>query len=113
MRNKKDGSCVSITTRKDLKDKKAVLLYTFAIANLAIVPHSLIAFRVNIIRIQSEVGKFPLQALGFDLLKGCFANKVSRLGKHEGKLFTQSTFQVLESINHGNWNKNCLRSCKK
>lgn len=69
------------------KHKKAILIHIFAIANLAIVPHGLIAFRVNIICIQSEVGKFPLQAVGFDLLKGCFANKVSRLSKHKGKLF--------------------------
>lgn len=48
-------------------------------AHLAVVPYGLIAFRVNIICIQGDIGKFPLQALCFYLLKGCFANKVSRL----------------------------------
>lgn len=47
--------------------------------DLAIVPHGLIAFGVNIICVQGDIGKFPLQALRFYRLKGCFANKVSRL----------------------------------
>lgn len=60
-------------------------VWIFAVANLAVVPHGLVAFGVDIVCIQGDVGKLPLQALGFDLLKGCFANKVSRLDKHRDK----------------------------
>lgn len=56
-----------------------------AVANLSVEPDGLVAFGVDIIRVQGEVGQLPLQALSFDLLKGGFANEVSRLNKHRNK----------------------------
>lgn len=53
--------------------------------DLAIVPHGLVAFGINIICVQGDIGKFSLQALSFYLLKGWFANKVSRLEQAQTK----------------------------
>lgn len=66
----------------------------FSVAHLAVVPHGLIAFGVDIVCIQADVGKLPLQALGFDLLKGCFANKVSRLDKQGQMTFIQTHWKL-------------------
>lgn len=48
-------------------------------------PDSLVALWVDIVCIQCDVGQLPPQALGFDFLKGCFANKVSGLDTHRHK----------------------------
>lgn len=84
-----------------------------AAANLAIMPHSLISFWVNIVRLHGDVGKLPLQAFGFYLLKGCFANKVSRLEQTEVSSVYSEDIQILMMDTFGNLIKRsyCILSC--
>lgn len=49
-------------------------------------PDGLVAFGVDVVRVQRDVGELPLQALGLDLLKGGFADEVSRLGERKTPL---------------------------
>lgn len=51
-------------------------------AHLAVTPDSLVALWVNVVRVHCDVGQLPLQTFGFDLLKCCFTNEVSRLDTH-------------------------------
>lgn len=55
----------------------------FIVANLPVVPDGFISLGVDIICIQRDVGQLPPQALGFDLLKCCLANEVTRLEKKQ------------------------------
>lgn len=54
----------------------------FVVANLPVVPHRLVALRVDIVCIHGDVGQLPLQTLGFDFLNGRLADEVSRLDEN-------------------------------